>query len=514
LLLKVDPVLLIGNRKGAITMTDDTRILISGAGPVGLTMAIELTRYGVPVRIVDKAASRTDKSKALVAWSRTLELFDRTGLLPQFLAAGMKCHRTQFSNGSETIARVSFDSIESPYPFALMIPQSETERILETHLKELGVAVERQVELTGFEERNGRVLSTIQRPDGQSEVIETEWLVGCDGAHSAVRHGLDMSFEGSTQPSEWALADVEIAGLKDPDRIGIFWHSDGLLAVFPITDKRFRVIADLGPADGDGHHPDPSLEEVQAIVDRRGPGGVTLSSPIWLAAFRINERKVRDYGRGRVFLAGDAAHIHSPAGGQGMNTGMQDAFNLSWKLAMVARGDCKPSLLESYSPERSAVGDVVLRNASRMTDAAVLRNPIAQAIRNKIAHFALDIPKVQHRIAQTLAEVEIAYLKSPLSVSAPGTESIKGAPAAGERWPPAKADLAPIGAGGVPGFTLIGDPAVTAPLAKEFSHLIVGTGPGPFEDVLWLVRPDGYVGLTARSDDAQAGHAYLEGLAT
>ncbi|RDI53588.1 FAD-dependent monooxygenase [Microvirga subterranea] len=494
-------------------MTDDTRILISGAGPVGLTMAIELTRYGVPIRIVDKAASRTDKSKALVIWSRTLELLDRAGLVRQFLDAGQTCHGTQFSNGPETIARVSFDSIDSPYPFALMIPQSETERILETHLKELGVAVERQVELTGFAERDGRVLSTILRPDDQNEVIETQWLVGCDGAHSAVRHGLGMSFEGSTQPSDWALADVEITGLKDPDRIAIFWHSDGILAVFPISDKRFRVIADLGPAGDDGHHADPTLDDVQALVDRRGPGGIVLSNPIWLAAFRINERKVRDYGRGRVFLAGDAAHIHSPAGGQGMNTGMQDAFNLSWKLAMVARGTCKPSLLESYSPERSAVGDVVLRNASRMTDAAVLRNPIAQAIRNKIAHFALDIPQVQHRIAQTLAEVEIAYLKSPLSVSAPGAESIKGGPAAGERWPPIKADVAPVGSGSVPGFTLVGEASVTESLARQFPALVVGTGTGPFEDVLWLVRPDGYVGLTARSDDVQAVRAYLEGVA-
>ena len=494
-------------------MPDNARILISGAGPVGLTMALELTRYGIPVRIVDKAASRTDKSKAIAVWSRTLELLERTGLVQPFLDSGFKCHGTQFSNGPQTIARVSLDSIQSPYPFALIIPQSETEHILESHLESLGVTVERQVELTGFEERDGRVVSTIRDQAGRSEVVQTEWLVGCDGAHSLVRNGLGMTFAGSTQPNDWALADVTLTGLANPDEIGIFWHADGVLAIFPIAHERFRIIADLGQARGEGHRVDPTLEEVQAIVDRRGPGGVRLSNPIWLAAFRINERKVRDYNRGQVFLAGDAAHIHSPAGGQGMNTGMQDAFNLSWKLAMVARGACKPSLLDSYSIERSAVGDAVLRNASRMTDAAVLHNPLAQAVRNKIVHFALDLPRVQHRVAQTLAEIEITYTRSPLTVAASGTESIRGAPAAGERWLSTQADLSPIGSGRVPGFTLIGDPGVTQSLAEQFPKLIAGTALGPFDDALWLVRPDGYVGLTSRSGDQEAVRRYLRGLA-
>lgn len=490
-------------------MADKTRILIAGAGPVGLTLAIELTRYGIPVRIVDKAASRTTTSKALSVWSRTLELLHPTGLVSQFLESGFKCHGTKIVADNKTIARVSFDSIESPYPFALMLPQSETERILEDHLNERGVKVERQVEMTGLKARDGSVVATLRDRAGNVEAVETEWFAGCDGAHSATRHALGMTFEGTIEPSDWAIADVSIDGLDDPERLSIFWHAEGIIAVFPITPTRFRVIADLGTATGDGHRADPTLEEVQALFDRRGPGGVRLGNPIWLTAFRINERKVRDYSRGRVFLAGDAAHIHSPAGGQGMNTGMQDAFNLAWKLAMVARGDAAASLLDSYSIERSAVGDVVLRNASKMTDAAVLRNPIAQAIRNRIAHLALEFPQVQHRLAQTLAEVGIAYVKSPLSVTAPGTEGLKGGPSAGERWAPAHADASPFGAGAVPGFVLVGDPAVTEPLAAQFPKLIAATEPGPFEDVLWLVRPDGYVGLTARCDDQDAVRQYL-----
>ena len=225
---------------------------------------------------------------------------------------------------------------------------------------------------------------------------------------------LGFTFEGSTQDSDWCLADVHVTGLEPTDLLHIFWHRDGILAFFPITPGRWRVIADLGPATGSGHHPDPTLEEIQAMVAHRGNPGITLSDPIWLAAFRINERKVKDYSRGRVFLAGDAAHIHSPAGGQGMNTGMQDAFNLAWKLDLVIKGIAKPSLLDSYSTERSAVGDMVLRNAGRMTEAAIARNPVIQSLRNTMVKFALSFPQIGHVMADTLSELNIAYPESPL----------------------------------------------------------------------------------------------------
>ena len=189
--------------------------------------------------------------------------------------------------------------------------------------------------------------------------MEVAWLIGCDGAHSTVRHGLNLTFEGDTLMSDWILGDVHLTGwTKDPHEVNTYWHADGVLVVFPISPERFRVIADFGVAQGNERRADPTLAEVQAVLDRRGPGGIRISDPIWLAAFRINERKVTNYRAGRVFLAGDAAHVHSPAGGQGMNTGMQDACNLAWKLAMVIRGvaNAEP-LLESYNLERSAVGE-------------------------------------------------------------------------------------------------------------------------------------------------------------
>jgi 2-polyprenyl-6-methoxyphenol hydroxylase-like FAD-dependent oxidoreductase len=187
--------------------------------------------------------------------------------------------------------------------------------------------------------------------------MDASWLVGCDGAQSTVRKQLGCAFEGETMGSRFVLADVHVAGLSvAATELAIFWHQDGVLVFFPIAPGRYRVIADMGRWDPAARQ-DPTLADIQAIVDQRGPGSVVLSSPVWLSPFGINERMVTDYRRGHVFLAGDAAHIHSPAGGQGMNTGMQDAFNLAWKLALAMQGlPSAPALLDSYSSERCAVG--------------------------------------------------------------------------------------------------------------------------------------------------------------
>src|SRR5262249_14718643 len=273
------------------------------------------------------------------------------------------------------------------FPYALMIAQSETERVLEEQLAARGVTVERSVEMTGFADKGTAVGGTLKKADGSSETLTADWLAGCGGAHSTARHGLALAFEGSTMDSDWWLADGHIAGLEPKDKLHIFWHRDGILAFFPIVGDRWRVIGDLGVATGSTHRADPTVEEINAMLKQRATPGVTFSNPIWLSAFRINERKVKDYRKGRVFLAGDAAHIHSQAGGQGMNTGMQDAFNLAWKLALVIEGSARPSLLDSYSPERSAVGDRVLKNAGRLTEAAILRNPLLQSIRNTVVRF-------------------------------------------------------------------------------------------------------------------------------
>lgn len=248
-------------------MANNPQVLIAGAGPVGLTLANELARHGVKVRIVDKSPTRTDKSKALVLWSRSLELLDDAGYARDFMSAGMIAHGAQISTGREIVARIGFDTIDSRFPYALMIPQSETERVLEQRLAKHGVTVERTVELTGFKDNGFKeggkgITATLKKASGETETVAADWLAGCDGAHSTVRHTLGMEFAGTTMQSDWVLADGHIAGIEPKDRIHIYWHRDGILAFFPIVGDRYRVVADLGESHGD-RHADPTVAEVK-----------------------------------------------------------------------------------------------------------------------------------------------------------------------------------------------------------------------------------------------------------
>ncbi len=465
-------------------------VLIAGAGPVGLTMAVELARFQVPVRIIDRSAARTDKSKALAVWSRTLELLDRSGCSQLLIDAGRKTRAVDIMSGKKTIARIAFDDLASRFPFVLMVPQSETERVLEEKLQALGVAVERNVEFKGFVETGSVVTCSLLHPEGRAETVAVDWLVGCDGAHSQIRHQLGMPFEGDTVPGTYVLADVHVSGLELPeDEFPIFWHRNGMVAFFPIDRNRYRVIADLGT----GEQSNPTLEDVQAIVDKRGPGGIVLSDCVWIAPFTINERKVRDFSAGRVFLAGDAAHIHSPAGGQGMNTGIQDAINLAWKLAMVVNNDGnRELLLDSYSIERSANAAQVLRDSGRMLRVATLPNAAAQAVRDFLAHRLLGLAPVRNMAAEQLSELAVRYDHSPLN----GSESrASGLPKPGHRMP---GDL-PFGVGTRPRFALIvGEKADAAVQFKGFDDIVEVLAGDPAKvDGMCLVRPDGYVAMTA-----------------
>jgi 2-polyprenyl-6-methoxyphenol hydroxylase-like FAD-dependent oxidoreductase len=500
------------NTGGVVMKTD---VLIAGAGPVGLTLAAELARYGLAVRIVDKAPLRTDKSKAIVLWSRTLELLERQGCAPEFVAAGLKVRAANIIAGDRQIARIDLTEVHTPYPFALMLPQSDTERLLEAQATARGATLQRGVELTSFSSSAGAVTSILRHPDGRQESLEASWLVGCDGAHSTVRHQLGAEFRGDALPTDFILADLTLHGVPHHDELSIMLHSDGILAIFPIGPDRYRVIADVGPAGSSERRADPTLEEVQAILTRRGPGGITADAPRWLASFRINERKVAEYRSGRVFLAGDAAHVHSPAGGQGMNTGMQDACNLAWKLALVARGRCGDALLDSYSRERSAVGDDVLKNAGRLTTLAMIKGGVKQSIRNHIATLLFGLAPLRRKLADTLAEVSIGYPESPLSVQ---EHAVEGGPHAGERAPlrPPGAGEAPVGAGDAPRFALFGEPeAATSALLARHPDLVEPELRAPFAPGgLWLVRPDGYIAVATRRGDGQRVAQFLDRLAT
>jgi len=507
-------------------------VLIAGAGPVGLALAVELTRWSVPCRIVEKAAAATPYSKALVVWPRTLEHFATAGCAAEFLDSGRPITRAEIRAGARRIARIDFTGIETPYPYALFVPQSETERLLEEYLGRLGVTVERHIELTGFTPGPDSVVATLRRDDGGAEHVAADYLVGCDGAHSAVRHGLGMEFSGVSEQGVWMLGDLQLRGPGAGDELGLYWHRRGVLAIFPMKAGRVRIIAELGPANAAPK--EATLALIQTILDQRGPGGLTAHDPVWLSLFHINERKVADYRRGRVFLAGDAAHIHSPAGGQGMNTGIQDAVNLAWKLALVSRGRARSVLLDTYSPERSAVGAMVLRNATNLTRIATIRNPLLQALRNAAAWLLMKLPPVRRGFATAMTELNIAYPQSALSRGGGG----KLKP--GSRAP----DAAFLDAGGEiaqlfdafhrTGFTLleIGGPTKTAgakagiagsvmdnPPAR-FGDLVKTIALGPAQDVagelaqrygsgLYLIRPDGYIGLASPAGDLRAAEKYL-----
>jgi 2-polyprenyl-6-methoxyphenol hydroxylase-like FAD-dependent oxidoreductase len=409
-----------------------TDAVIVGAGPVGMTLASALTHHGLGYRIIDKAPAPTDKSKALVVWSRSLELFDPLGITRKLLESGLKAESGSVYANNERLIHFTLTVDESPFGFPLMIPQSETERILSEHLSRQGVKVERQTELISFSEGTDSVVCQLKHADGREESVETPWLIGCDGAHSTVRHGMGVPFTGHAEPNDWMLADVHLDGSLSDVEISVFWHAKGLLVFFPISRGRFRVIADLGNADESSRLAEPTLADIQSKVDERGPGGFTLSDPVWLSNFRINERKVSDYRLGRIMLAGDAAHIHSPAGGQGMNTGMQDAFNLAWKLALAQRGQGNAeALLHSYSVERSAIGDQVLKAAEGFTTVATLRNPLAQSLRNHLAPIITSFQFIQDKVRREWWETSLNYRHSSLSKQ--DWPRLAGGQAAGDR---------------------------------------------------------------------------------
>jgi len=411
--------------------------LIVGAGPIGLTLAVELQRFGLACRIIDQNAAPTDKSKALVVWPRTLELLDRAGLSGNFTAAGMWAHGARMFVGDKQIAHVQIHTPDSAFPGPLMIPQNETERLLNETLERRGLRVERSVTLVKCVDNGDSVTSTLRHADGREEIVTSAWLGGCDGSHSTVRKQLGIEFVGDFEPNDWLLGDAYLDGPIAADEISAFWHSDGVAIFFPIAPGRFRVIADMGLAPNTNKPADPTLTQIQAIVDRRAPVGLRLHDPFWLAGFRIHERKVNEYGRGRAFLCGDAAHIHSPAGGQGMNTGMHDAFNLAWKLALVHHGLAPRSpLLDSYTKERGAVGDMVLHNAGLFTRVAMIRNPALQFLRNHLIEFATKFTAVQQRAIANLTELAVHYPDSPLNAEDPGL-AWPGDLKAGDRLPDA-----------------------------------------------------------------------------
>ena len=411
------------------TSAADCQVLVVGAGPTGLTLAAQLLARGIQTRIIDTGDGPARQSRALGIQARTLELLDTMGMAEEFLARGHRVRHLRMYAGTRRLLNLNLAHNGSRYGFVLHLPQRDTELLLRARVRELGGTIEQGVQLLRLADHGNAVDVTLRGGAGREVEVSAGYVVGCDGAHSQVRHELGLAFEGQSYPQDWLLADVALDGAGSVDAVHMFFQPNGLpLACIPMGGHHWRLA--MPNAGNRGGRP-PSLEEIQDIVEQRAPWPIAISDPTWLASFRCHLRSTSTYRRGRVLLAGDAAHIHSPAGGQGMNTGMMDAQNLAWKLALVAGRRAPDGLLDTYGQERVPVASGVMEFTDRIVDLLTMRNPVKRAIRAAVIPVATSVPAVQRRAAQRLSQVSVAYPAGPLVRSAGGSSG----PRPGERAP-------------------------------------------------------------------------------
>ncbi len=355
-------------------------VLVVGAGPTGLALAAQLYAFGVRARLVDRQDDRVHESRALAIQPRTLEVLAPLGVSDELVAGGNPAVQLRIHAPGRVVAVPLFDLglDDTAYPYLLFLSQAETERILEEHLRRSAAAVERGVELIDLNCGADAAVATLRYRDGREEVVSARYVVGCDGARSTVRRLAGIPFEGSAYPQTFVLADLEADGIE-PDAAHVFLSERGMLFFFPLgKPATWRLLAMRPPTDPTPPDAPVSLDQVQAIADTYTRGTVRLHDPVWMTNFRLQHRAATHYRAGLVFLAGDAAHIHSPAGAQGMNTGIQDAVNLGWKLARVLHGTGDPALLDTYEPERAPVGKMVLRFTDRAFTMATSTNRVVR----------------------------------------------------------------------------------------------------------------------------------------
>ena len=416
-------------------MNKGAEVLIVGAGPVGLSSAVALAQAGVSIRIIDKLTIPIHQSRAAIIHARTLEHFERLGIVNSFLVAGIKVHGVaMYGAGNVLLMRPSLDHLPTAYPFMLGLEQTTTERLLTVRLKEMGVEVERGIELLDCKDRSDSVSVLLQYPDGTQKTEEFAYLLGADGAHSAVRVGLGFHFEGETLDTIWITADVKIRWDRDPGEAVSYLSKEGIVFIVALNDGRWRVVVNFHEMTQEKAEK-MTLDDIQAIVRKRFEVDISFYDPVWISPFSISTRLVPTMQRGRVFLAGDAAHIHSPIGGQGMNTGIQDALNLAWKLALVLRGWAKLELLESYNAERHANARQLLSRIHAATKMANLRHPIAIELRNRVIHLLGELG-LSRIMGGAVSMLNVAYPDSPI-VAESHLHWLSGGPRAGDRAPDA-----------------------------------------------------------------------------
>lgn len=409
----------------------DTDVFIVGAGPSGLTLATLLAHYGISFRIIDKYPSPLVLSKAAAIHARTLEALDAVGVTEHMVAEGEKVNILTLRTLYKDSVRLDFSQLQhTRYPYILMIPQYRTEALLTERLAEQGIQIEREVTMTDFTKNESGVSIDIQDKDGNTETVTAQYLIGADGAKSTVRRLLGFDFVGDDYVDPWVLFDAELDWSIPRNEMTFSSSDDGIYGVFPIPPGNKYRLAYTQNHDAEGNPVEPTLEEAQDMMKVVGVEGkiLNITSKFWI--FNLQHRQVDNYRHGNVILLGDAAHIHTPFGGQGLNLGVIDAFNLGWKLAMVIKGQANESLLDSYQEERHPIGQQVVNSTHIGASSMLLRKPsLKRSLREVVMPVLDNLAPAKKRIVNMMSQLAHHYKGSGLFTGSDGKLS------AGQRLP-------------------------------------------------------------------------------
>jgi 2-polyprenyl-6-methoxyphenol hydroxylase-like FAD-dependent oxidoreductase len=405
-----------------MSMTTKTEVIIVGAGPTGLALACQLIRYGIDFVIIDKKETTTPYSKAIGVQARTLEIYEQIGLADKLIDLGWKAEKARMIVGGEVRGEVNFSDIGkgmSDYPYVLIVEQGKHETLIHDFITSHGQHVRWQTELESFSHDEQGVTAVIKNTAGETETVHAKFLVGCDGAKSPVRHTLGLTFEGSTFERMFYVADVQIDWKFKNDALMVFLMKHNLLAFFPmIGENRWRIVGTF-PEEFSKDEGEVLYEEIEEQIKRDAELELDITNVNWFSTYKVHTRHVNKFSEGRCFLAGDSAHIHTPAGAQGMNTGIQDGYNLAWKLAMVLRGSSDIKLLDTYNEERLVNAENLLKTTDRFFNLVASPEPILTYLRMHvfpyIAGAAFSIDAVKKFVFPRISQIGINYRHSSIS---------------------------------------------------------------------------------------------------